>query len=146
MVEAKDLRIGNIVGRKYFNPNPKNPKQEIEPCYVVGLLDLARVSLDLKGRDVLKCDYELLEPIPLTKEWIIKFGFSDKGYKDGYIAKDFGSGGIILDFVLTKPFVKGEWQKHYAFDFSEHRFVQFEFVHELQNFFYCAAREDLQII
>lgn len=43
MIQAQELRIGNIVGRKYFNPNPKNPKEEIEFCYVLGLLDKVRI-------------------------------------------------------------------------------------------------------
>ena len=76
-------------------------------------------------------------PIELTEEWLLKFGFSDKEYKSGYIGKDFKSGGMILDFVLSKPFSKGEWNNTYTFDFEGHRFSKIEFVHELQNFYYC---------
>jgi len=44
---------------------------------------------------------------------------------------------MILDFVLSKPFSKGEWNNTYTFDFEGHRFSKMEFVHELQNFYYC---------
>lgn len=80
---------------------------------------------------------KLHTPIPLTEEWLLKFGFSDKDYKDGYIGKEFKSGGMILDFVLSKPFTKGEWNDTYTFDFEDHRFIKLKYVHELQNFFHC---------
>ena len=66
-----------------------------------------------------------------------RYPFSDKDYKNGYIGKDFKSGGMILDFVLSKPFSKGEWNNTYTFNFEGHRFSKMEFVHELQNFYYC---------
>jgi hypothetical protein len=75
-------------------------------------------------------------PIILTEEWLLKFGFSDKDYKKGYIGKDFKSGGMILDFVLSKPFEKGEWNDTYTFDFEGHRFIMLKYVHELQNFYH----------
>ena len=55
------------------------------------------------------------------------------------MGKDFKSGGMILDFVLSKPFSKGEWNNTYTFDFEGHRFSKMEFVHELQNFYYSLA-------
>jgi hypothetical protein len=84
-------------------------------------------------------------PIPLTEELLLKLGFSDEEYKGGYIGKDFKSGNMILDFVLTKPLFKGPWQNYYTFDFEGARHIKIEFVHELQNFYYCIAGEMLSL-
>jgi hypothetical protein len=83
------------------------------------------------------------EPIPLTEEWLLKFGFN-KDYKQGYIGKDFSN----LDFVLTELFVMGEWQKGYAFQFSAggwSRYKEFNFVHELQDFYFAMTGEELEL-
>jgi len=90
-------------------------------------------------------DRGMVKTIPLTEEWLLKFGFSDKDYKNGYIGKDFKSGGMILDFVLSKPFSKGEWNNTYTFDFDGHRFSKMEFVHELQNLFFALTGNELSI-
>lgn len=52
---------------------------------------------------------------------------------------------MILDFVLSKPHTKGEWDTTYTFDFEGHRFSKMEFVHELQNFFFALTGEWLSL-
>ncbi|MGL4362007.1 MAG: hypothetical protein ACRCSG_01770 [Cellulosilyticaceae bacterium] len=82
-----------------------------------------------------------LSPIPLTEKWLLEFGFN-KDYKSGYIGKDFYN----QDFVLAEPFVMGEWQKGYAFEFTSggwSKFKEFNYVHELQNFYFAMTGEDL---
>ena len=118
-----DLKCGNIL-------NYDTAEGEILHT-VIDWQDLKWLTEDPKGFNLVH------SPIPLTEEWLLKFGFSDKDYKKGYIGKDFKSGGMILDFVLSKPFSKGEWNNTYTFDFDGHRFSKMEFVHELQNFYYC---------
>ena len=126
-----DLKCGNIL-------NYDTAEGEILPT-VIDWQDLKWLTEDPKGFNLVH------SPIPLTEELILKFGFSDKDYKNGYIGKDFKSGGMILDFVLSKPFQKGEWQNAYTFDFEGHRFIKFEFVHELQNFYYSITDEMLSL-
>ena len=126
MINTKDLRIGNYVTEKKhgFN-NDTNPFQIFSIYHEDNNSKINGLSINN------------FEPIKLTQEWLLKFGFSDNDYKKGYIGKDFKSGGMILDFVLSKPFSKGEWNNTYTFDFEGHRFSKMEFVHELQNFYYC---------
>jgi hypothetical protein len=127
-----DLKCGNILNYDTAEGeilNYDTAEGEILPT-VIDWQDLKWLTEDQKGFNLVH------SPIPLTEELILKFGFSDKDYKNGYIGKDFKSGGMILDFVLSKPFQKGEWQNAYTFDFDGHRFIKFEFAHELQNFYY----------
>jgi hypothetical protein len=82
-----------------------------------------------------------LSPIPLTEKWLLEFGF-DKKYKRGYIGKEFSN----QDFVLSEPFVIGEWQKNYTFEFTASgwsKYKEFKYVHELQNFYFVMTGEDL---
>lgn len=83
-----------------------------------------------------------IKPIPLIEEWLLDFGFN-KEYKKGYIGKDF----LNQDFVLTEPFVLGEWQKGYVFQFSVgswSKYKEFKYVHELQNFYSPMTGEELE--
>ena len=83
--------------------------------------------------------------IPITENWLIKnFGF-DKDYKKGYIGKAVG--GVY--FVLTEPYVLGDFQKHYIFEYEcggLKRHKEFKFVHQLQNFYFAMYGETLQTI
>ena len=76
---------------------------------------------------------------------MLKFGFDDKDYTKGFIAKDFKSGNLILDFVLCKPHVKGDWQKNYCYDLEGYRYVEIEHVHSLQNLYFALTGEQLTI-
>ena len=82
-------------------------------------------------------------PIELTEKWLLDFGFN-KDYKIGYVGKDFGN----TDFVLTVPLTLGEWQKGYVFEFLSggwSKFVEFNHVHELQNFYFTITKSVLQL-
>jgi len=126
-----DLKCGNVL-------NYYTAEGEILPT-VIYWQDLKWLTEDPKGFNLVH------SPIPLTAEHLKKFGFSDGDYKDGYIGKDFKSGGMILDFVLSKPHTKGEWNTTYTFDFVGHRFSKMEFVHELQNFYFGLTGEWLSL-
>ncbi len=82
-----------------------------------------------------------ISPIPLTEEWLRRLGFSDKNYKEGYIGIDVGD----TDFVLNKP--HDNWL-HFGWDFKYGgwpRQKSFEFVHELQNFFFVLTGKELEL-
>ena len=87
---------------------------------------------------------ETVEPLPLTIEWLNKFGFDDSEYKKGYTGVEFRT-NMILDFVLTKPKFMGEWQNDYCYDLGQHRFVPIKYVHELQNLFFAITTTELEI-
>ena len=122
-----DLKCGNIL-------NYDTAEGEILPT-VIDWQDLKWLTEDPKGFNLVH------SPIPLTEEWLLKFGFN-KDYKKGYIGKDFSN----QDFVLTEPFVMGDWQKGYAFEFTTggwSKYKEFNYVHELQNFYFTLTSEEL---
>jgi len=120
-----DLKTGNVI-------NYHSEDGEIFP-HKIDWQDLKWLEEDPKGFNMVH------SPIKLAEEHLLLFGFSDKDYKPGFIGIDY-SGNVILDFVLTKPLHKGEWQKFYVFEFADHRFLKFDYLHEFQNFFYSITQ------
>jgi hypothetical protein len=107
---AKDLRVGNII---HFND-------------VDGQVETKITWEDLKWASVNEKTFnEFHKPIPLTEEWLLRFGFKRFG-------KDFSLKGIIIHtrkrgYVLRKsvPIIK--------------------YVHQLMNLFYALTGEELQL-
>lgn len=150
MIDVKTLRIGSIVNRKYYNPHPTNPGYAYDAATVIAI-GQANVTLELKGRTRVKYKYDDIQPIPLTEEWLVKFGF-DKHTKDytgfptfynkkGTIAlKDEGVNGIYL-YRVQKVFEKGKWRGA-----ENHFYVcEIEHVHHLQNLILDLTGEELKL-
>lgn len=129
-LRAKELRIGNYV---IFNTNDKP-----FPITAAGLLELSQIE----G----KPNPYFYEPIPLTTEWLRKFGFvfedigtnpteEEKRYR--YAEIGFGSKcfGIVFDTekcTFTLQNVVGE-------------LVEYQYVHHLQNVYYWNTFRELVI-
>jgi len=77
-------------------------------------------------------DSECFQPIPLTEEWLLKFGFEKclNQYKKVTETKPF----IIL-------FLEGQFQ----YDDLRYR-TNLQYVHQLQNLYFALTGEELKII
>ncbi len=133
-MKAENLMIGNIV---YLQDGDPTKNQEYH----------------IKADDIIKHDTGyfaqngyIVTPILLTEEWLLKFGFSDKDYKTGYIGKDFKYGEWErYNFVLTKPHMVVENLDKYIFELKEHRIKPISYVHELQNFYLAITEQKLTL-
>jgi hypothetical protein len=67
-----------------------------------------------------------LEPIPLTEEWLLKFGFEYRKDTDCY---------HYYNFILNKLFVMMDIDIH----------VYIKHVHQLQNLYFALTQEELTI-
>ena len=136
MIKPQELRIGNMLS--------------IEGTFIkVGKIEENSISWNI-AKDTAKFKIwnpflpvsdKKINPIPLTKEILLKFGFN-KEYQKGYIGIDVCNS----DFVLTEPFKMGEWQTNYTFQFetgSVPKFKEIEYVHQLQNLFFALTGEEL---
>ena len=118
-MEAKELRIWNLVER-----TNKQTKEKLT-------LELtASCILDISCNGVLSSfNYE---PIPLTEEWLLKFGFETKGINRPKWTK------WKVDLIEDE---KG------IFSFDESRiYIDIEFVHQLQNLYFALTGEELELI
>jgi hypothetical protein len=123
MIEAKDLRIGN---------NFQNDEGNILTCFGVAPVDDSDQFNIWYGNEL---GFILLEeeakPIPLTEEWLIKFGFeksnADGKYYNGKVPPiywvyktQYGMNGLPLN-------------------------TSFSYVHSLQNLYFSLCGESLTI-
>jgi len=116
-MKASELRIGNLIKGK--SPEKKVYEEPVELNEYYFLLFLNNMM------DV--------EPIPLTEEWLLKFGFVSNPYKDRYelIAKI----NIIIECDKTKGLV----------DLYCEQFPHIKYVHSLQNLYFALTGEELTL-
>ena len=118
---VSELRIGNWVAHDGF------------PFYIRDVEDLSDIERTLK--------HGTFTPIPLTEDWLRKFGFEDNSYAMFYKYVD-------NEFFITVSF------KDYAHtQLSEHPVevndyslpLNCKYVHQLQNLFHALTGEELTI-
>lgn len=112
-MKAKELRIGNLVN------------------YGDGVL-----VLDIN--DFRDYDFKKFEPIPLTEEWLVKFGFEPHGERNS-----------------LNGYSKNKLRVEYLFDNLEARLIKdsetsyhlttLKHVHQLQNLYFALTNEELEI-
>ena len=112
-MKANELRIGNYIlfdndvydVRGFVNERVKIHKREV----YIG---------------------QLFKPIPLTEEWLLKFGFSKWKNKNNF------SKGSFIVYTLSK--------KGFHFGKKSLR-VELKYVHQLQNLYFALTGEELKI-
>ena len=126
-MKAEELRIGNYVHEPSYD--------ECFNTYVIKQIQTRGVSVSVLGKDIQGLyDYEDLKPIPLTEEWLLKFGLNltDWFYENSYkITKDkeYGWSMMVRNANHTTK-IEFSYYKH---------------VHQLQNLYFALCGEELII-
>ena len=119
-MKASELRIGNLV-------DLGNRIAKISEIY-----HTACTVLDLEETQDTIEDYERTKPIPLTEEWLLKFGFEldieDDGYSKGKYKVSVSDEGCIF-FI---------YDSYYPIEICE-----FKYIHQLQNIYFALTGEEL---
>lgn len=117
-MEAKKLKVGNIV---------KLPNDNWAKVFNVG-------NPDGSGDSVNGYDINLCEPIKLTEDWLLKFGFEKPAYS-----------------WIGEKFHLSEWDEYplnWCVAFNKNNAVivdKLKYVHELQNLFFAITGEELKL-
>jgi hypothetical protein len=136
-MKANELRIGNLVG------------VDIQTMEVTSILTECCILKTRAGMPY-TIDYGDIYPIPLTEEWLLKFGFVKKvdfeqqEYEYGKLSESNKRRGVglynftgekLLDYwcVTFREDVGCGWS-----DLNE-----IEYVHELQNLYFALTNEEL---
>ena len=114
MIRARELRIGNL----FIAHDGKVFKWDIS---LFGLLDQG-VGLD----KIIK------EPIGLTDEFLVEFGF--EAFPWGWIKKSSNDFGVRINL------------RSYNYEVSGNSPVKIQFVHQLQNLFFVLTGEELIVV
>lgn len=114
-MKANELRIGNIVLFK--------AKQDV----VSEISNAGHILCEIGGFGNLDKGY--IEPIPLTEEWLVKFGF--KQDMDGWKLKD-------ESYIYDEGFLHTDIGDAYRVSI-----VPIKYVHQLQNLYFALTGEEL---
>lgn len=132
-LSASELRIGNIINYRNFNDIELHWKDLRE--------------FDIKPKDVLSRIYQ---PIPLTEEWLLNFGFEH--VKDSKAIGNVFKIDLLKNYSYLKICNKGN--KHcvvgvFYLKTSNNSFALTEavikYVHQLQNLYFALTGEELKI-
>ena len=119
MIEAKELRIGN-----YVSYNDRTMEVHSFTTFNIVLSYGTAFHTEIKN----------ISPIPITKDWLIKFGLElNVWFEDGsfMVTKD-GDWGFELHVQ------NADWTKTIAFAY-------FLYVHDFQNLIYALTKTELEI-
>ena len=134
-MKASELRIGNLV---YVSDNETNIIfKQITPINIHNLMHLT-------GWDKSPIDIEF-EPIPLTEEWLYKFGFTniDKGDND-YITYADSNHDYYLQIDVRRKNGKYLILDNSFDDLRAFSMVDIMYVHQLQNLYFALTGKELE--
>lgn len=129
-MEAKELRLGN-----YIMDSPINGNKPLE---------VHAIYSNLVIHEDTHIYNDEIRPIPLTKEWLLKFGFTNYENESWFWSFDFNSKQETFKvFQLTangEPF--GLWGGLVG---CPQLMKKIEFVHQLQNLYFCLCGKELDL-
>jgi len=85
------------------------------------------------------CPSNNIEPIPLTEEYLLKFGFEkrNEGTSDAW---HIGMNPVTHDWLFDLVWIKG-----YQYPFYRNGLFMIKSVHQLQNLYYAMTGEELTL-
>jgi len=133
-MKASDLRIGNFVyDIDYY-------QIEVRALNLGGVFDDNGTWFDV----------DFCEPIPLTEEWLLKFGFEflDLYFNEGIPVKDYGIN--ITKCNTVEKLSVSNWDMNISIGdyYSGEDYVldrDIKHVHQLQNLYFALTGEELKI-
>lgn len=136
---ASELRIGNLI---YDDSNTPLPVEYIHRD-VVGLKNSMGGTDKYQTDPIISGDINKLSPIPLTEEWLVRFGFEK--WK-GELHKDCWSKAakFHIDFVDGKILLQNRYDGRLIVDFFN-TLPHVKYVHQLQNLYHALTGEELKV-
>jgi len=128
-MKSTELRLGNLIDAM-FAQFLTGINQEWRPITIGAIRE---DSITTAVGESIDWDDKYLRPIPLTEEWLFKFGFDKNGVNYSI------QGMPIWEHVTTK-------ELHYRiYDTSKDKAIVLEHVHQLQNLYFSLTNEELAI-
>lgn len=134
MINSNELRIGNLIQcyRKAFDK--EKTKHKISGIF---FLDEFGDCVELEDGFIININ-KGIEPIPLTEEWLLKFGFYTNGINDIYYTLEIEEDSCDLYYLkedktiaIGQPYEAGGTE------------LKFEYVHQLQNLYFALTGDEL---
>ena len=123
-MKANELRIGNYIELRCLDKSLSHCKELVE--WSVEKYNFTHSKDLYYGND----DWEY-RPIPLTEEWLLKFGF------------EFLKGVKGSEFLDCYDYNRFQVKNNFGVFFWYH--VQIKYVHQLQNLYFALTGEELKL-
>lgn len=138
MINANELRCGNLV----MTNNSKYRSEDVGKIACITQIDSDRYFEEIKGNvslylidDKYKDTYGqwliYIEPIPITEQWILNFGFTES-------ETDLRKGNIIVRFRDNESLI--------ITIIDSVVLPKCQYIHELQNLYFALHRQELELI
>ena len=118
-MKASELRIGNWVN------DPIHNKCNFQIEMFLGIDYFQPLTIDPDEELTLKISE--CEPIPLTEEWLLKFGFENGNY-----------------FILNDVIIYKDYNDKYRYEYNYGQ-LWVKHVHQLQNLYFALTGEELTL-
>lgn len=147
-LKANELRIGNLVGLNESEWNGFNQFFEfMENSEVKSFLDdnnkfaivktiAEEVELIAYDVDLDFYSYKEIQPIKLTEDWLIRFGFIRHNLKDVFYSKSYGTNGVAI--VKFEPVYD-----RFCYQLGTGHNKVLDYVHQLMNLHYAITGSEL---
>lgn len=124
-MKVNELRIGSIVA------------DDLGTARVVESIEFDPLNLEYT---IWFCDnnqscLDALQAIPLTKQWLLKFGFEVDGDNSYWLRKKDRFTDLGYSYNI----------KNNIFEFNECELIDFKYVHQLQNLYFALTGEELEL-
>ena len=135
-MKKTDLRIGNLVGIK-------ETALHADGCnHSEAIFEIEEIKKDVVQFKAYHANeyYKDLNPIPLTEQWLLDFGFEDEGGDDYIVTK--GENSLLLS--VEKDSIRVFLIYLYGTYNSEYTFLEdILYVHQLQNLYFALTQKEL---
>lgn len=132
-MKAEELRIGNLVSNM-------NPRHNDSILTIESIGDNHEVNVFYR-----KYLLSELEPIPLTEEWLLKFGYCKKiGARVGY-GYDCGHGIMRVIQYNATLYQYRTWSNIDRLNGFSWNKTRIDYVHQLQNLYFALTGEELTL-
>ena len=135
-MKASELRIGNIINGIYYNQDDNGEDEEMETICTVAALDAtgdAEYPMFVYDEKQIE-NFSDFKPIPLTEEWLLKFGF-EKTIWDNFNSFRLSIGNNDYTIVLYSD---GNCEV------GDIITCKIEYVNQLQNLYFALTGEELK--
>jgi len=128
-MKIQELRIGNW----YMSVKFQQPVM----CDLLDFYDLCAKSDGVYDDPPIN---EMFSPIPITEEWLGKFGFKKHKAEDNYFYKKWGNNGV--EFIFNSDRYS---RNVFEYELGSNKYKQIKYVHQLQNLYFALTGKELEI-
>ena len=131
MIDKKSLRIGNLL-------RVKNTET---------ILEVVEITRESVGYSVFESDVPAgrlpdVEYLPLTEEWLLKFGFAEEGPEFWELGYSYSHGWVTIRVMKIDT---GFWFIVDAANKGVNFGIIYNYVHQLQNLYFGIKCEELEL-